>query len=126
MLSLKSGFKFLDRGFEDTLVLIPGWATDYRIFDNLKLDYNYILNTNLYSSNFNHQLLGQLDERKFDKVSVFGFSLGGFLAAEFAARFPEKINELILVGIRKYYEPKILEDFKKEIKKNMRSWLYKF
>ena len=57
---------------------------------------------------------------------MFGFSLGGFLAAEFAAAYPDKITELILAGIRRGYEPKILENIKLEIQKNKRSWLYKF
>jgi pimeloyl-ACP methyl ester carboxylesterase len=123
---LKSEFKFLDRGFKDTLVLIPGWATDYRIFNRLKLDYNYILTTKLSLSNFNQALLSQLDEFKINKVSVFGFSMGAFLAAGFAAGFPEKITELILVGVRNAYNPEILEDIKCKIQKNKRSWLYKF
>jgi len=126
MLSLKSGFNFRDRGFKHTLVLIPGWATDYRIFDGLKLDYNYLLETRLYPSDFNQALLNQLDQLKIGKVSVFGFSLGGFLGSEFAAKFPERISELILLGMRKCYEPKILEDIKYEIQKNSRPWLYKF
>ncbi len=126
MLSLKSGFNFRNRGFKDTLVLIPGWATDYRIFDGLKLDYNYLLATRLCPFDFNQALLNQLDQLKINKVSVFGFSLGGFLGAEFAANFPERITELILLGVRNCYEPKILEDIKYEIQKNSRPWFYKF
>ena len=126
MPSRKSEFKFQDRGFQDNLVLIPGWATDYRIFDGLKLDYNYLLSTKLYPCNFNRDLLDQLDELKLSQVSVFGFSLGGFLAAEFATKFPERINELILLGVRKRYEEKNLEDIKCAIQKNKRIWLYKF
>ncbi len=126
MLSLKSEFKFLDRGFKNTLVLIHGWAADYRIFGGLKLDYNYLLAVKLDPFNFNQELLNRLDELKIDKVSVFGFSLGGFLAAEFAAKYPQRINELILAGVRRHYEKKILEDAKCEIRKNKRSWLYKF
>jgi len=126
MLSLKSGFNFRNRGFKNTLVLIPGWATDYRIFDVLKLDYNYLLATSLCPSDFNQALRNQLDQFEINKVSVFGFSLGGFLGSEFAAKFPERISELILLGVRKCYAPKILEGIKYEIQKNSRPWLYKF
>jgi malonyl-CoA O-methyltransferase len=55
-----------------------------------------------------------------------GFSLGGFLAAEFAGRFPERVDELILVGIRKNYESGSLAEIKAQLCKNKRSWLYKF
>jgi len=57
MISLKSEFRFFNRGFKDTLVLIPGWATDYRIFNSLDLSYNYLLTTKLYHFNFNYALL---------------------------------------------------------------------
>jgi pimeloyl-ACP methyl ester carboxylesterase len=126
MPSRKSEFKFKDRGFKQTLVLVPGWATDYRIFDELKLDYNYLLTTRLYPFDFNQALSGQLDGLKLGEVSLFGFSLGGFLAAEFAASFPDKISELILLGVRKGYAPKNLEEIKCAIQKNRRAWLYKF
>ena len=36
-------FKYIDRQKPETAVLVPGWATDYRIFDTLDLDYNYLM-----------------------------------------------------------------------------------
>lgn len=114
------------RGFKDTLVLIPGWATDWRIFDGLELDYNYLLITKLYTPDFNRQLLNQLDQLQINKVSVFSFSLGGFLAAEFASGYPAKIAKLILLGVRKRYDPQLLENIKRQIQKDQRAWLYKF
>lgn len=126
MSSLKSEFKLRNRGFKDTLVLIPGWATDWRIFDGLELDYNYLLTTKLDTSDFNRQLLAQIDQLKISKVSILGFSLGGFLAAEFATSFPEKINSLILLGVRQRYEGQLLENIKREITADRRPWLYKF
>ncbi|PIQ86146.1 MAG: hypothetical protein COV73_04975 [Candidatus Omnitrophica bacterium CG11_big_fil_rev_8_21_14_0_20_43_6] len=126
MLSPRSEFEFRDRGFKDVLVLIPGWATDWRIFDGLELDYNYLLTTKLHTSDFNQELLSQLDQLKISKVSVFGFSLGGFLAAEFASGYPEKIATLILLGVRKCYDPQSLGDIKREIRSARRPWLYKF
>lgn len=126
MLSLKSEFEFRNRGFKDALVLIPGWATDWRIFDGLELDYNYLLATKLHASDFNRELLSQMDRHKISKVSVFGFSLGGFLAAEFACAYPEKIAKLILLGVRKCYDPQLLENIKRQILSARRTWLYKF
>ena len=126
MLSLKSEFEFRGRGFKDTLVLIPGWATDWRLFEGLELDYNYLLTTKLYPSDFNRELLRQMDQLEISKVSVFGFSLGGFLAAEFACGYPEKIAKLILLGVCKRYDPQLLENIEREIRAYRRPWLYKF
>lgn len=126
MISAKSEFELNKKGFKDTLVLIPGWATDWRIFNGLELDYNYLLTTKLNTADFNRQLLGRLDQLKINKVSVLGFSLGGFLAAEFASSCPDKINELILLGVRKRYDPQLLENIRRQINKDQRAWLYKF
>jgi len=67
-----------------------------------------------------------LSQLKISKVSVLGFSLGGFLAAEFASGYPEKITKLILLGVRKCYNRQSLENIKREILFYRRPWLYKF
>ncbi|MDP3042108.1 MAG: alpha/beta fold hydrolase [Candidatus Omnitrophota bacterium] len=126
MFSLQSEFEFRDRGFKETLVLIPGWATDWRIFDGLELDYNYLLPTKLDTSDFNRQLLSRMEQLKISKVSVLGFSLGGFLATEFASAYPEKITKLILLGVRKCYTPQLLGNIRSQIQSDRRPWLYKF
>ncbi|MDD5477456.1 MAG: alpha/beta fold hydrolase [Candidatus Omnitrophica bacterium] len=126
MLSLKSEFEFRDRGFKDVLVLIPGWATDWRIFEGLELDYNYLLSTKLNTSDFNQQLLSRMEQLKISKVSVLGFSLGGFLAAEFACAYPEKTAKLILASVRKRYDPQLLENIRSQIRSDRQPWLYKF
>jgi len=112
MISQVSKFKLLDRGFNDTLVLIPGWATDYRIFSALDLDYNYLMTDKFYPFNFNAELAGFLNKERIDKVSLFGWSLGGFLAGGFALKNPDRINELILISIRKKFERAALEEIK--------------
>lgn len=119
-------FKFIRRGYADTLVFIPGWATDYRIFSQLNLNYNYLLSTRFSADDFNAALLRQLEKIKMHKVSLLGFSLGGFLATEFAQAYPEKIEELILAGIRSHYPAGELSQIKEQLKKNRRVWLYKF
>jgi len=57
---------------------------------------------------------------------MFGFSLGGFLAAEFASDYPEKITKLILLGARKCYSRQSLENIKRQILPHPRTWLYQF
>lgn len=126
MISVKSEFEFRNRGFKDILVLIPGWASDWRIFDGLELDYNYLFVTKLYAPDFNRKLLSQMEQLKIDKVSIFGISLGGFLAAEFACAYPAKITKLILLGMRRCYDRQLLENVKREILADPRPWLYKF
>src|SRR3989338_4829180 len=126
MKSRISKFKLVDRGFKDTLVLIPGWASDYRIFSTLDINYNYLLTVEFYPFGFNEGLVKLLKEKSISKISLFGWSLGAFLAQDFALIYPEVVNELIFLSIRKRYESKSLEEIKSQILKNKKAFLYKF
>lgn len=126
MISQESEFELINRGFKDTIVLIPGWATDYRVFSNLKLDYNYILAVKPDPFAFSKSLLRLLNEKSLSKVSLFGWSLGGFLAADFSLKYSDRIEELILVSIRKRFDVKALEDVRQKILENRPAYLYKF
>jgi pimeloyl-[acyl-carrier protein] methyl ester esterase len=94
-------------GLNDTIVLIPGWATDCRIFKAVE------------SSKI-------FKEKPADKISLLGWSLGGFMAAEFASKHPDTIDELILVSIRTKYDPAGLADIKQLLMKDKKAYLYKF
>src|SRR5918995_944522 len=50
----------------------------------------------------------------FEKVAVLGHSFGGFIALEYASRFPERISHLILLGTA----PTL--DYEEEIEENAR------
>jgi len=119
-------FRYLDRGYQRSIVLIPGWAADYRIFNSLNLKFNYLLPLDFSPFAFEDDLLNALKNRRIDKVSLLGWSLGGFLAAEFAAKHPNLVEELILVSIRKKYKEKEIAGIKELLKKSKRGYLYKF
>ncbi len=118
--------KLIQRGFQENLVLIPGWAADYRIFDSLDLSYNYLAPVKFSPLNFAAELNTRLDEYAVEKVSLLGWSMGGFLACDFAAGNPERVNELILLSIREKFEQGYLQEIAEKIRKNKRAWLYKF
>lgn len=116
MISQKSGFNFFNRGFDKDIILLPGWGFDYRIFSRLDLDYNYLIPEKFAPLEFNAP----------GKISLFGWSQGGFGAVEFASRNPEKIEELILLSIRKSFDHARLEEIKGQLRENKRAFLYKF
>jgi pimeloyl-ACP methyl ester carboxylesterase len=126
MISERSRFRLVRRGFKDAIVLVPGWAADYRIFDTLDLNYNYLLPVDFNPAYFEDCLLEFLDAASLSRVSLFGWSQGGFLASDFASQYPEKIDELILLGIRKRYDQRALEEIKLKLTRNKRVFLYKF
>ena len=60
-------------------------------------------NTTAGSKPYSMQLLandaaGLLDVLNIDKADVFGYSLGSFIAQQFAVSYPEKVNRLIVVA----------------------------
>ena len=126
MIFRPSEFKLSDRGFKETIVLIPGWATDYRILAALDLNYNYLFPVHFQPTSFKNDLSKFLDGQGLRKISLLGWSSGGFLAADFASHHPESVGELILLSIRDKYPVKTLEKIKECVKKNKKAYLYKF
>lgn len=126
MTSENCGFKISERGFKETLVLVPGWATDYRIFSSLDLNYNYIFPERIDPLNLGDKLLSLLDKKSINKVSLFGWSLGGFLAVEFALKNTGRVDELILLGIRRSFDSFVLDKVKEKVLEDRRAYLSKF
>ena len=108
------------------MVLIPGWATDYRFFEPLDLNYNYLLPLKLSPFNFTQDMSEYLKSNSINRVSMFGWSMGAFLAADFTVRNQNMVKELYLLSIRKKYELEALEEIKDKLVKNKTAWLYKF
>lgn len=121
-----TSFQYVNRGYKDLIVLIPGWASDYRIFGTLDLSFNYLMPINFSPFTFTEKLLQALKENNITKISLFGWSLGGFVAIEFAKKYKDLINELILVSVRKRYDAETLKDIRSYLKKNKKGYLYKF
>lgn len=127
MISAKStDFKYIDRGKEKSVVLIPGWAADYRIFESLELNFNYLIPLNFSPFDFEEALSNALSEADIKKVSLFGWSLGGFAAAAFASKHKDLVDELMLVSIRKAYPLGELAKIEDYLKANRKGYLYKF
>ncbi|MHC4195150.1 MAG: alpha/beta fold hydrolase, partial [Planctomycetota bacterium] len=119
-------FKFADRNEKQYLVLVAGWAFDYRIFNSLDLPYNYCFFEGDSIASFEGQVKRLMQEKNLEKISIFGFSQGAFAASLFAAANPDKVSELILVGLRKKYDEKDLQSIKSYLARNPSAFLYSF
>lgn len=94
------------------LILIPGFASgawtwfcqteelakNFRVitFDPRGIGQSGNDATNLSLETFVEDVVQILDDLKIEKVNVLGASFGGFVALEFALRFPERVGKLIL------------------------------
>ncbi|HEY8562992.1 MAG TPA: alpha/beta hydrolase [Pyrinomonadaceae bacterium] len=104
------------RGDGKPLILIPGFASgawtwyrqtaafaeDFRVvtFDPRGIGESRFAAAddakNLSLTTFVTDVLNLLDELKIERANVLGASFGGFVAQEFALRFPERLDKLVL------------------------------
>jgi len=84
-------------------VLLPGWATDGRIFEGVLPGVAAVTTGPLRPEGFAARLGSFLDRAARGPMTVVGWSLGGFLAAEFARKYPDRVRRVVLVGIRREY-----------------------
>ena len=118
--------QFVDRNQEKTLVLIPGWAYDGRIFEKLNLDYNYLIYYPQPDENFSTALKSALSQREEKKVSLLGWSQGAYLAANFALENPQSVDEVFLVSLRPQYPKDEIDSVENKLRQNTRGFLIKF
>jgi len=85
------------------MVLLPGWATDGRIFEGVLPGVTAVTTGQLRPMGFTARLAAFLGRAARGPVTVVGWSLGGFLAAEFAREYPDRVRRVVLVGIRRRY-----------------------
>jgi pimeloyl-[acyl-carrier protein] methyl ester esterase len=88
---------------DPSVVLLPGWATDGRIFEGVLPGVTAVTTGPLRPDRFSRRLAAFLDSAARGPVTVVGWSLGGFLAAEFAREYPDRVRRVVLVGIRREY-----------------------
>jgi len=119
-------FKFSDGKYKDHLVVIGGWAFDYRIFDRMELPYNYIFFCGESTVDFEAELKKTLDKHNVNEISLLGWSQGAFTACDFAGKNPDLIKEIILAGARQQYEEEGLREIRKYLITNKRAYLYRF
>jgi pimeloyl-[acyl-carrier protein] methyl ester esterase len=102
---IRGAEEFLVRGEGvPTVVLLPGWATDGRVFAGLYARAATVTTGPLRPDGFPRRLAARLDRAGArEPVTLVGWSLGGFLAAEFAREFPERVARAVLVGVRRAY-----------------------
>ena len=80
------------------------WDPQVNVFDNTVLIYDILghgrtpLNKEKISfDDFSDQIIDLIDELKFDKIHLVGFSIGSLIARNFATRFSDRLKSLTLL-----------------------------
>ena len=107
----KDTFYILNKKESTPIVLIHGvglnhkiWEPQINSFDNTVLVYDILGhgNTPLTKSqisfdDFSLQLLNLIDELKFEKMHLVGFSIGSLIARNFASKYNNRLESLTLL-----------------------------
>jgi len=72
------------------------------------------------------ELAAFINRSGIERISLLGWSLGGFVACDFAARYPHLADTLILVGVRRKYEAAQINSTKNAILSNAAPFLQGF
>lgn len=86
---------------KETIVFLPGFLCDERIWqfqkDTLSKDYNAII-INLKETPDLKAMLESINAVTSESFHLVGFSMGGFIAQNFASLYKERIKSLTLVA----------------------------
>ncbi len=107
----KNTFYLLNQKKDTPMVLVHGvglnhtiWEPQIDYFDNTVLAYDILghgktpLNKNIISfDDFSDQLLNLIDELKFEKIHLIGFSIGSLIARNFAVKNNNRLKTLTLL-----------------------------
>ena len=109
-----------DCGAARTVVALPGWATDGRILERVEWGGNVIVVRHALAEGLQERLTGELARRHAagQHVTLLGWSLGGYVAAEIARQHPRWVDHLVLVGMRPQYPVKQLETMRGAIERD--------
>ncbi|MFH1759513.1 MAG: alpha/beta hydrolase [bacterium] len=123
-----SAFKFVDNNALTTICFVPGWATNASIYEPLfnRLKTNLIIPHFINPYLFQKPLIEFLGSLGNKKTVLLGWSMGGFLCADFFKQQPQCVSQLILAGMRQKYDRKDIDKIKNLIGKNKTAYLYKF
>ena len=104
-------FYILDKKNDDPIVFIHGvglnhkiWEPQINVFENTFLAYDILGHgktpldkENLSFDDFSNQLINLIDELNIRRIHLVGFSIGSLIARNFASKYSDRLESLILL-----------------------------
>ncbi len=108
------------------MLFIPGWAADHRIFGSADIRANCLMCVKFSPFYFEEGLIDAIDRYAIKKISIIGWSMGGFIACGLLSKFKDLVDDITLIGVREKYAMDEIENTRAYIGKNRAAFLYKF
>jgi pimeloyl-ACP methyl ester carboxylesterase len=116
----------IDNDADRSALMLPGWATDWRIFRGLHPDINLVSPRSSLPEHYMDAARGFLQQTDSEPLILAGWSLGAFAAVELARSEPDRVDGVILVGVRRTYPDEEIEAVRTRLKKNREGCLKRF
>ncbi len=108
------------------VVLLSGFATDRRILEGIAPAASRIVPGNGSADGAADRLAAFLRDAGIGKVTLFGWSMGAFVAAEFAEKHPASVERMVLAGARRRFDRPGLDAFRRSLRENPARCLEEF
>lgn len=116
-----------DLDHQDCAVFLPGWGFDGRAIEltdqphpwlgpNAPLDPKVTVDT----------LIDFLDHHKISTIVLTGWSMGAYLAIDFALRYPERVKALYLLATRQAWPAQEIDQIRTELHDDPRKFMQTF
>ncbi len=109
-----------------TVVLLPGWATDWLIFGDLCAGAHRVHPEGLLLPEYDAELAQVARQSPANSLLVVGWSLGAFCGVNLARAHPGRVKHLLLIGIRQRYPAARIASVRKMLLEDRRSCLRRF
>ena len=92
------------------IIFLPGWGFFGQVLELAEQRYPWASPAALLDpATAQAEILAFLTEHQLAAVQLVGWSMGAYLAYDFACAFPEKVTSLTLLGMRAFWPPAEIE-----------------
>jgi malonyl-CoA O-methyltransferase len=110
------------------VVFLPGWGFDGRITELLDGQARSWISpaTMVDPTSLTSDLFAFLNEKAIDRIDLKGWSMGGYLALDFARTYPDRVATLDLIGTRSHWPAAEIDAIINELQADPAAFLHTF
>ena len=109
------------------VLFLPGWGFSGQVLELADKRYSWARpTTSLDPAIALPEILAFLAEHHLETIQLVGWSMGAFLAFDFACAFPEKVMSLTLIGMRASWPPSEISAIRQDLAADPRAFMRDF